>query len=346
MPEGPAPARVERVLKDGYWDRTEVVELDDGTRRVRKFSKGAAAGPWGVQTLRAEIHYLRTLPPAVQGWFPDVLNAWVESESLGYEMPFYENLRDAAAQILDGSLQQKQADKLQEELAKVVFRHLHVPAPAAPPVAAHVEKTIREALAELEADAELRGLISAEAVQINGQRLPGPGRAFQQLAAQRRVFNTLGAPPAVRLHGDLFLENILYCAEAPAGEKRLVLLDPVSVAGVSAGPALFDLVKYESFATGELFALRNELVDAGPDGNGGWKVRVRWEAPELRPFRMLDLRTRFRGHYRARHGEIERVPYRLLEAYFALVMARNTKGLQRSARVLKAAEALGELAGH
>jgi len=35
--------RVVRTLKDGYWDRTEVVELGDGSRRVRKSAKGLAA---------------------------------------------------------------------------------------------------------------------------------------------------------------------------------------------------------------------------------------------------------------------------------------------------------------
>ena len=45
-----------RTLKDGYWDRTEVVQMADGSRRVRKSSKGdAPPGPWGVAALRREI---------------------------------------------------------------------------------------------------------------------------------------------------------------------------------------------------------------------------------------------------------------------------------------------------
>ena len=55
---GPADGRLVRTLKDGYWDRTEVVELEDGSLRVRKSSKGnAPPGPWGAAALRKEIAY-------------------------------------------------------------------------------------------------------------------------------------------------------------------------------------------------------------------------------------------------------------------------------------------------
>ena len=61
----------------------------------------------------------------------------------------------------------------------------------------------------------------------------------------------------MRLHGDLFLENILLptSSDQPLWPTQLVLIDPVSVAGMSAGHPLFDLAKYESYATGELPAM-------------------------------------------------------------------------------------------
>ena len=88
----PSKGLVIRTLKDGYWDRTEVIELPEGGRRVRKRTKGAAFGPWGVESLRREIRYLACLPERTAAVFPPVLAAW-DNESgaapdVGYEMPF------------------------------------------------------------------------------------------------------------------------------------------------------------------------------------------------------------------------------------------------------------------
>ena len=40
------PRDVIRILKDGYWDITEIVKASDGSLRVRKRNKGSTApGP-------------------------------------------------------------------------------------------------------------------------------------------------------------------------------------------------------------------------------------------------------------------------------------------------------------
>ncbi len=72
----PCDGRLLRLLKDGYWDRTEVIELADGSRRVRKRNKPAANGPWGIESLRREIRYLTTVPPRAALVLPRVLAAW------------------------------------------------------------------------------------------------------------------------------------------------------------------------------------------------------------------------------------------------------------------------------
>ena len=67
----PSVAAVVKTLRDGYWDRTELIRLEDGSLRVRKTSKGTAApGPWGVSTLRREIEYLRALQGNAADLFP------------------------------------------------------------------------------------------------------------------------------------------------------------------------------------------------------------------------------------------------------------------------------------
>lgn len=43
----PNLATIDILLRDGYWDRTEIISMLDGTQRVRKQSKGhQSAGPW------------------------------------------------------------------------------------------------------------------------------------------------------------------------------------------------------------------------------------------------------------------------------------------------------------
>ena len=122
-------------------------------------------------------------------------------------------------------------------------------------------------------------------------------------------------------------------------QPALVLIDPVSVAGVVGGPPLFDLVKYESYATGELPALRSEWVDvAGFDGGDDYRYRVWWDSAELAPFRRLDWHTRFRRAFEAKYGPVDRRAYHLIDGYFSVAMAVNTSGTQRRARLLKATQ--------
>ncbi|MBI3830739.1 MAG: hypothetical protein HY291_14555 [Planctomycetes bacterium] len=347
----PSLAAVVRVLKDGIWDRCELIQLASGELRVRKTTKGT--GPWGVNTLRAETHYLQALPPGAAEHFPAVLAAWgekPEESNVGYEMPYFDGWRDGGEWVRSGTLYQKDADRLQEDLAQTVFRSLHRPEPARPALAAHVEEIIRGALEQLDRLPEFSELMRAGEIVLNGHALPGPERAFQALLAQGDLFRALAQAPCVLLHGDLLLENVLWRTNILAGKPRLILLDPVSVAGVALGPPIFDLVKYESYATGELYAMRTGLVEAArandPGATPAYRYRVRWEDSAMRPFRLVDLHTRFRAAYTARHGEFDRNVYRLLDAYFALVMALNTTGLLRWARVLKATECLGEIAKH
>lgn len=344
-----ASGRVVRTLRDGYWERTELVERDDGSLAVRKSTKGdAPPGPWGVEALRREIEYLSTLPPAARAAFPPLLAAWDDVSSnpprVGYEVPFYAEHRDAGALARSGQLLQGEVDRLQLELAELLLERVHVPVtPGAQALSAHVISVMERALGMLETDPALTQLIRAENVRINGVSLHGARRALARLREQAFGLAALDAPPLLRLHGDCFLENMLWRPEATGldpgalAPPRLLLIDPVSVAGVSSGPPLFDLVKYESYVSGELLALRSEWVDvAGFEAGSDYLYRVRVETPELRPLLALDWRSRFREAFVRKHGPIDAGTYRLLDGYFAAVMAVNTRGLQRRARLLKA----------
>ena len=340
----PSDGRVVRTLKDGYWDRTEVIELADGAQRVRKRSKGAsAASPWGVESLRREIHYLKTLPsPAAVVW-PALLASWDRAPDgmpdIGYEMPFYADHADAGELARRGALEQPEINRFQQELAEAMLDRLHDPATTDEPLSQHMVAAVRQALDGLAADPGFAALIEAERIELNGRPAIGPRTALERIVSGTDAFAAIDGAPCVRLHGDFHLENILWRPVAvPGDERRLILIDPVSVAGVSRGPPLFDLVKYESYATGELLALRTERVEVAGigEGSGRYHYRVRWEDPVLAPFKAANWHAGFRRAHEAKYGTIDVRSYRLLDGYFSAAMALNTSGAQRQARLLKA----------
>lgn len=349
----PSAGCICRTLKDGYWDRTEVIELTDGSRRVRKRTKGATApGPWGVGSLRREIEYLATLPAGVRAMFPPVLTAWDDESGsapdVGYEMPYYDQHVDAGELARRGEQKQEEIDIFQDALAESVLEWLHEPVRPVEPMSAHVASVVWQALAGLEKEPTLAALIAAHSIDLNGAQVRGPRAAFDQIVRETDALRALDGGTCVRLHGDFFLENILWRPAgiaSPSEAPRLILVDPVSVAGATRGPPLFDLVKYESYATGELLALRSGWVevagfasasDPSPTRTRGYRFRIQWENPDLRRFQTLDWHARFRRAFESKYGPIDRRSARLLEGYFSVVMAANTQGDQRRARLLNA----------
>ena len=140
---------------------------------------------------------------------------------------------------------------------------------------------------------------------------------------------------------DLHLENILWRPLAVAGaESRVILIDVVSVAGVTFGPPLWDLVKYESYATGELWALRSERIETAGigDGTGRYRCRIRTEDPGLAPFLASNWHALMRAAFVSQHGRVDERAYRFIRGYFNAAMALNTTGIQRQGRLLRATE--------
>jgi len=340
----PSSSRPIRTLKDGYWDRTEVIELPDGSRRVRKRNKGTVApGPWGIESLRREIGYLKLLPPALAPFVPPVLASWEREISgqpdLGYEMPFYAHHFDAGSLARDEALDQGEIDQFQRDLAAAVLNLLHQPMPAERPLSQHILETVRAALDGLAASDVFGAVIEAPHIILNNRKMVGSRAMLARLEGAADLLEKLDQAATVRIHGDFFLENILWRPAALRGkESQLILIDPVSVAGIYCAPPLFDLVKYESYATGELWALRTERIDV--DGFGladkPYRYSVRWDDPDLQPFRKFDWHKTFRREYEKKYGKVDERLYHLLDGYFSIAMALNTVGTQRQGRLLKA----------
>lgn len=348
-----------RTLKDGYWERTALVQLASGELRVRKSSNGdSPPGPWGVGALRKEIAYLSSLPARARAAFPPLLAAWDDRSTdpprVGYEIPYYADHADLGTLARAGTLPQEEIDRFEDALALLLLDCVHRSEPvpcneaATEPLSAHVATVVEQALGALEADPALAPLIDAPSIRLDGRSRAGLRLAFARLVEDGAALAVLDGEPQVRLHGDLFLENMLWprASHRRFVERELVLIDPVSVAGIDRGPPLFDLVKYESYATGELVALRGAWIDLGGfDGGGDYDARIRWQRPELAPFRTFDWHTRFRRAFEAQYGPVDERAYRLLDGYFSLAMAVNTGGTQRRARLLKATRDFNAAAG-
>lgn len=379
----PCDGRVVRTLHDGFWDLTQVIELADGSRRVRKRSKGATTErPWGPESLRREIRYLRSATPEAAAVLPCLLAWWDRTDAagavdVGYEMPFYPDHRDAGTLAKAMMLGQEEIDEFQRTLADAVLTRLHATTGQdVEPLSQHMTRAVRQAFDGLTGDPAFAALIEADPIELNGRPALGPRAAFEANVRNTNILDLIDRTPAVRLHGDLHLENILWrpatvsrdlsLREGPhsgltkqsswiataregeprddkgksVAEPRLVLIDVVSVAGVTFGLPLWDLVKYESYATGELMALRAEKIDVAGfgEGTGRYRCRIRTEDAALAPFVQRDWHSLFRAAYEKQHGALDQRLYRFIHGYFNAAMALNTTGLQRQGRLLRATE--------
>ena len=117
-----------RTLKDGYWDHTTVIRTSEGTLRVRKESREAEApGPWAREALRNEISYLKSIPEAAGDFFPPLLSSWDE-QTIGYEIPYYQDRPDLARLLVAVSVEDRPA----AVLVRPLDRLRHEPAPGVP----------------------------------------------------------------------------------------------------------------------------------------------------------------------------------------------------------------------
>lgn len=318
-----------RTLKDGYWDLTSIVRDEHGELRVRKESRAAVEpGPWAHAALRNEIRYLQSFTDRADVPLPPLLRSW-DDATIGYEIPYYKDRLDFARALRQGDIDQSAATLMQGELCAAVYETLHrAPLIQEEDFAGHLETVVHESIHQLAENPQFSPLVHGSTVVINGQDRPTLS-ASAKLLERFDIRSRLN--PIVLLHGDLILENILW--------SPLLLIDPVSVAALTSGHPLFDLVKYESYARGELYSIREELVAAGPD-DAGFILQHPVTHPDLEPFRALDLCSTFRAGYESHYGTVDHQLYQLIDAYFSLVMARNTTGVHQWARIIKGCQCL------
>jgi len=160
------------------------------------------------------------------------------------------------------------------------------------------------------------------------------------------LYKELDSGPQVRLHGDLILENVLVPdREEEDSGRPFLFIDPVSVAGVTAGHPACDLVKYESYATGLLFSIRSgtTIGIAITPGTKEFELNSGASTKAMHHFRSANLGPGFRASYTERYGSPNPDLLNLLDGYFSLAMAINTSGQQPLTRALMAAKSFAAI---
>ena len=212
----------------------------------------------GREKLRAEVRWLRRLPPQARELFPEVLDAQLEGDAVSYTMPLYpmKNLEETAHrpgadvdQLKDGII--SMFSLLAEHLYRgreaeplpgyIRFNHLH---------------KIRERMAAACSMSPLfERYASAASLIVNGKKRPGLPQFLAALEHDIPFLAQMEPPRVFLVHGDLKPDNILI-DEAGA---RLRFVDPrgASPAGMGLDDTAVDAAKLLSTIQGYHHAFKN-----------------------------------------------------------------------------------------
>lgn len=352
-----ADVEVVRPLQRGWWENVLLVRVD-GRLRARKELHRLDA-PWARDVLIKEWRYLRELPASMRPPFVSVVDQCDEltadpppaDRRLWFDMEYIEGFTDVRALLAEGRVSVSDAARIQDLLIAALVDGLYR-LPGEPFDPDRIVWPVIEQVVEFAVDdADLAPYAGVDEVTINGTVRPNLRQTLSAARADGLIREQFRAAPSVRLHGDLFYENVLYRPDPPA----IRLIDPVSVAGVASGPVMFDRVKFASWLSGELYALRHcefELDHdcchcGGLSGAVGRVARIdyAWSSddPVLGHLRHVDLGSRVLAAMNELCGPCEEAQA-VLDAYFNLAMVPNTPMPQKLLRYARAVESLARWA--
>ncbi len=339
-----ADVDVLREIQTGWWEDVLLVRVD-GEPRVRKVLHRLDA-PWAREVFVKEWRYLRGLPDAVSPWFVRVLD---ECEALRatpirtdrrlwFDMEPLEGFTDVRTLLAEGRFSALEAEQVDRLLVDALVHGLYrLPGEPFEPEQI-VWPVMQQVLRIAMDDPDLARFARAERIVVNGRSLANLQHVLPMVWGDARPTAQLRDAESVRLHGDLFYENVMFRPDPPA----VRLVDPVSVAGVEAGPIVFDRVKFASWTGGELYALRHGAFGLTGDAEGATpSVDYAWSREDpvianldrIRPggtlLEAMDTLT----------GPCEEARA-VLDAYFALAMAANTPMPQKLLRYARSVERL------
>jgi len=337
-----ADAQVIRPLQTGFWENVLLVKVD-GRTRVRK-ELHRLDTPWARDVFIREWRYLRELPESLQPPFVSVI-AQCEGlladpppadQPLWFDMEYLEGFTDVRALLAEGDVGPSEAMRIQELLVTALIDGLYRLDGEPFEAGRIVWPVIEQVLAFAANDDDLAPYARADALMVNGKVLPNLPRTLPAVRVDEALRQQLDAAPSVVLHGDLFYENVLYRPDSPA----IRLVDPVSVAGVAAGPVVFDRTKFASWLSGGLYALRHGAFELRSDPAGRHpRVDYAWakDDPVLSHLHRVDLGGRVLAAMDELTGPTERAQT-VLDVYFNLAMVPNTPMPQKLLRYARAVE--------
>lgn len=337
-----------RRIQSGWWEDVLLVRVD-GDLRIRKLLHRLDA-PWAREVFIQEWRYLRALPDTLRPPFVRVLASCDElladpippNRPLWFDMEYLEGFSDVRALLSEGQVGPTDAERIQDLLTDALVRRLYR-LPGEPFRADRLIWPVFEQVGDFAThDADLSRYARCENLLINGRPYPNLRKTSPRARTDDRVRQQLDGAPSVRLHGDLFYENVLYRRDPPA----IALVDPVSVAGVASGPVVFDRVKFHSWITGELYVLRHGRFEIRHDASDtACRVEYNWASgdPVLRELRRVDLSSHVLAAMDLLAGPSEQAQA-VLAAYFHLAMVPNTSMPQRLLRYARATEILARWA--
>jgi len=339
-----ADVEVVRPLQTGWWENVLLIRTD-GQLRVRKELHRLDA-PWARDVFIKEWRTLRGLPESMRPPFVRVLAECGElhadppppDRTLWFDMEYLDGFTDVRALLRQGPVGLSDAARIQELLVAALIDGLYRLSGEPFKADRIIWPVVEDVLEFARRDEDLAPYTRADEVAVNGAILPNLPATLPAARADGRVREQLDATPSVKLHGDLFYENVLYRADPPG----IRLVDPVSVAGVADGPVVFDRVKFDSWLCGELYAVRHRAYDlrADPDSRPP-RVEYGWatDDPVLAHLRDVDLGSRVLGAMDELTGPNDEAQA-VLHAYFNLAMVPNTPMPQKLLRYARATERL------
>lgn len=188
---------------------------------VRKEAEGA-----GRDKLINEIDWLLSIPEKLKPYFSSVLEYDTKSPKVYYNVPYYgsKNLREY---IFAGNFDVDDTIAFLDKLLRWMFDNVYCRklgyAPKNWTMEKHINRVLNRLIECCEKSKDLKGLIEADQIVINGKEYKNVKELYSQIAKLDSFISKVNPIDLVMIHGDLHFQNILLSNETDTG---FILVDP------------------------------------------------------------------------------------------------------------------------
>lgn len=170
-----------------------------------------AAGD-GMQKLHDEILWLKGLPEFLRPYFPKLLDYYIESGNIKFEMPFYDR-PSLRKKIMTGDFNAENACSFMSEVLDFMFNNVYNQgirvAPSDWLIEKHLDRVHKRLVEMFQQSEILRSLIEADVIVLNGQKYRNIADITFEIAKRSKLIKALSPSHLRMVHGDLHFQNIL-----------------------------------------------------------------------------------------------------------------------------------------